>query len=55
MSTGRYGWFVALVGVVVVGYVSLHALRTERPGSSGGLKVGSKVPPFAAPLALGPI
>ena len=26
-------WFVALVGVVLVGYVSLHALRTERAGS----------------------
>ena len=43
------------MGVVVVGYVSLHALRTERPGASGGLAVGAKVPPFAAPLALGPL
>ena len=54
-GASRYGWFVALVGVVLVGYVSLHALRTERPGPKGGLAVGAKVPPFAAPLALGPL
>jgi hypothetical protein len=54
-GASRYGWFVALVGVVLVGYVSLHALRTERPGPKGGLAVGAKVPAFAAPLALGPL
>ena len=51
----RYGWFVALVGVVLVGYVSLQHAAHRALGLAGGLKVGSKVPPFAAPLALGPL
>jgi hypothetical protein len=48
----RSGWIVAaaLVGLVV--YVSLNTLRGDRVGSEG-LKAGAKVPPFAAPLALG--
>ena len=50
----RYGWFVALVGLLLVAYVSLNTLRSERVGSQG-LKIGAKVPPFAAPLALGTI
>jgi AhpC/TSA family protein len=53
-ATRRYGWFVAVVGLALIAYVSLNTLRTESVGSEG-LKVGSKVPPFAAPLALGPI
>ena len=50
----RYGWFVAVVGVALIVYASLNTLRTESVGSQG-LKIGSKVPPFAAPLALGTI
>jgi hypothetical protein len=48
----RYGWFVAVVGVALVAYVTVNTLRSDRV-SSQGPKVGSKVPPFAAPLALG--
>jgi AhpC/TSA family len=53
-GASRYGWFVALVGVLLVAYVSLNTLRSEGVGSQG-LKIGAKVPPFAAPLALGSI
>jgi hypothetical protein len=48
----RYGWFLALVAVVVLVYVSLNTLRSEHVGSQGP-KVGSRLAPFAAPLALG--
>jgi hypothetical protein len=50
----RYGWFLALVAVALIAYISLNTLRSEHVGSTG-LKVGSKLPPFAAPLALGPV
>jgi hypothetical protein len=53
-GASRYGWFVAVVGLLLVAYVSLNTLRTESVGSQG-LKLGTKVPPFAAPLALGTI
>jgi len=48
----RYGWFLALVAVVLLVYVSLNTLRSEHVGSQGP-KVGSRLAPFAAPLALG--
>jgi hypothetical protein len=51
-ATRRYGWFVAVVGVALIVYVSLNTLRTDSVGSQG-LKIGTRVPPFAAPLALG--
>jgi hypothetical protein len=53
-ATRRYGWFVAVVGLALVAYVSLNTLRTDSVGSEG-LEAGAKVPPFAAPLALGSI
>jgi hypothetical protein len=45
---------VAVVGLALVAYVSLNTLRTDSVGSQG-LEAGAKVPPFAAPLALGSI
>jgi hypothetical protein len=53
-GASRYGWFVGVVGLLLVAYVSLNTLRTDSVGSQG-LKIGAKVPPFAAPLALGSI
>jgi hypothetical protein len=50
----RYGWFLALAGVALIAYVSLNTLRSDHVGSAG-LKVGSQMPPFAAPLALGSV
>ena len=53
-ATRRYGWFVSVVGLALVASVSLNTLRTDSVGSEG-LEAGAKVPPFAAPLALGSI
>jgi hypothetical protein len=55
VSAGRrYGWFLALVAVLLLAYVSLNTLRSEHVGSEGP-KVGSRLAPFAAPLALGAV
>jgi hypothetical protein len=47
----RQTWIVAIVLAVVIVYVTANTLTTEGPGSRG-VAVGTKVPPFAAPLAL---
>ncbi len=46
----RGGWLVGVVGVVVLAYITLNTLRTEGVGSRG-LEVGTRLPPFAMPLA----
>ncbi|MEA2393745.1 MAG: hypothetical protein QOJ82_1636 [Solirubrobacteraceae bacterium] len=48
----RYGWFVGVVALLLLAYVSLNTLRSA-PVGSRGLAVDQRVPPFAAPLALG--
>jgi hypothetical protein len=53
-ATRRYGWFLALVAAALIAYVSINTLRSDHVGSAG-LKVGSRLPPFAAPLALGTV
>jgi hypothetical protein len=52
VSARRYGWFLAIAAVALIVYVSLNTLRSDGVGSEG-LKAGSRLPPFAAPLALG--
>jgi hypothetical protein len=54
--TGRrgYGWIVALAVLGLIVYVSLNTLRSDHV-SSRGPKPDSRVPPFAAPLALGDV
>jgi hypothetical protein len=52
VSARRYGWFLAIAAVALIVYVSLNTLRSDGVGSEG-LKTGSRLPPFAAPLALG--
>jgi hypothetical protein len=52
VSARRYGWFLAIAAVALIVYVSLNTLRSNHVGSEG-LKAGSRLPPFAAPLALG--
>ena len=52
MSARRYGWFLAIAAVALIVYVSLNTLRSDHVGSEG-LKAGTRLPPFAAPLALG--
>ena len=46
------GWLVGAVGVVVLAYITLNTLRTE--GGSRGLEAGTRLPPFAMPLAAQP-
>ena len=46
----RGGWLVGVVGVVVLAYITLNTLRTEGVGSRGR-EVGTRLPPFAMPLA----
>ncbi|MEN3280618.1 MAG: hypothetical protein V7607_1758 [Solirubrobacteraceae bacterium] len=50
----RYGWVVAVALFALIVYVSLNTLRSDHV-SSRGPKAGSRVPPFAAPLALGDV
>lgn len=47
----RYGWFVGVVGVLIISLSTVHAFRTERPGPRG-IASGGDTPPFAAPLAV---
>jgi hypothetical protein len=44
------GWLVGVVGVVVLAYITVNSLRTEGL-SPTGLERGTKLPPFAMPLA----
>jgi hypothetical protein len=50
----RYGWVVAVAVFALIVYVSLNTLRSDHVGSRGP-KPGSRIPPFAAPLALGDV
>jgi hypothetical protein len=50
----RYGWFAAAAALALIVYVSLNTLRSDHV-SSRGPKPDSRVPPFAAPLALGDV
>jgi hypothetical protein len=49
-----YRWIVAAAAFALIVYVSLNTLRSDHVGSRGP-KPDSRVPPFAAPLALGDV
>ena len=49
-----YGWIVALAAFALIVYISLNTLHSDHVGSRGP-KPHSRVPPFAAPLALGDV
>jgi hypothetical protein len=51
-GVSRYGWFLGVVVVLAIAYVTLNTARSHGPGSEG-VRVGTRMPPFAAPLALG--
>jgi hypothetical protein len=51
-GVSRYGWFLGVVVVLVIAYITLNTARSHGPGSEG-VRVGARMPPFAAPLALG--
>jgi hypothetical protein len=48
----RSGWIVGIVALAALAWILVNTLRTEGVPSSG-LEPGTKLPPFAAPLALG--
>lgn len=50
-GASRYTWFVGVVAVLVLAYITVNTISSDGPGSRG-LEIGTKVPPFAAPLAL---
>jgi hypothetical protein len=51
-GVSRYGWFAGVVAVLLIAYVALDTARSHGPGSEG-VRTGARMPPFAAPLALG--
>jgi hypothetical protein len=53
-GVSRYGWFVGVVLVLLIAYVALNTARGDGPGSTG-VRTGDRMPPFAAPLALGTV
>ncbi|MFL5843941.1 MAG: TlpA family protein disulfide reductase [Solirubrobacteraceae bacterium] len=44
----KYTWYVGILVVIILAYILINTLRTEGPGSQGP-RVGSRLPPFAAP------
>ncbi len=50
----RYGWFVGLVALLVIALITINTVTTA-PNGSSGLAVGAPLPPFALPLAVGPL
>jgi hypothetical protein len=46
----RGGWLVGVVAVVVLAYITINSLTTEGVGTQG-LERGTRLPPFAMPLA----
>jgi hypothetical protein len=54
-GASRYGWFVGVVILLALAYITLNTATTGDRVSSTGLKRGAQMPPFAVPLALGPI
>lgn len=50
----RYGWFVGLVALLVIALITVNTVTTA-PNGSSGLAVGARLPPFALPLAVGPL
>lgn len=50
-GASRYGWFVGVVAVLILAYISVNTLSNS--GVSHGVPAGQPLPPFAVPLALG--
>jgi hypothetical protein len=49
--SGRYTWYIGILAVIILAYILINTLLTQGPGSSGP-RVGSRLPPFAAPDVL---
>jgi peroxiredoxin len=50
LPAGRPAWIVLAAAAIVLGYITINTLRTTGPGSRGPA-IGSRIAPFAAPLA----
>jgi hypothetical protein len=50
-GASRYGWFVGVVIVLALGYITLNTARNDDQQSSTGPTPGQPLPPFAVPLA----
>jgi hypothetical protein len=51
-TTPRYGGYVGLLALVIIGLITINTIVTK-PNGVKGLAPGEHVPPFAVPLALG--
>ena len=49
-GTSRYTWIVGVAALLVLAYITLNTLGTDKPGSRG-IEAGRPMPPFAVPLA----
>jgi len=49
-GTSRYTWIVGVAALLVLAYITLNTLGTDKPGSRG-IEAGKPMPPFAVPLA----
>lgn len=53
-GASRYGWFLGVVLVLALSYITINTFRTDGPEqSSRGVASGGTLPEFAAPLATG--
>lgn len=50
-GASRYGWFVGLVVLLILAYISLNTFRTS--GLGGGIRENALLPPFAVPALTG--
>ncbi len=51
-GASRYGWFVGVVGVLLIAVLTLSTLGGRDGPGSRGITTGGQAPVFAAPLAL---
>jgi hypothetical protein len=47
-------WILGVAVVLLLAYITVNTIRADKPGSRG-VKAGTDLPPFAAPLVTGPI
>jgi hypothetical protein len=47
----RYGWFVGVLVLLIVAYITVNTIRTH-PNGASGVAPGRPLPPFAVPLVL---